>query len=156
MFPIEKSLQDRFWKYINKTDSCWMWTGTKTIHGYGYLIYWPTRVHHTVHRISWRIHRGEIPIGKFILHKCDIKLCANPDHLWLGTQAENMRDKVSKGRQARGETAALAKLTDNMVREIRKSYIPKVVTQRFLAKKYGVRQSKIWDVLNFRTWKHVQ
>lgn len=79
---------------------CWQWIGGAAGE-YGGA--WFERRQELAHRISWILHFGKIPGGMFVLHKCDNKLCVNPEHLFLGTQADNMRDKVEKGRQARGD-----------------------------------------------------
>ena len=152
---MHKSIEERFWKYTVKTDSCWIWNGWKSPYGYGDLIHWPTRKHYRVHRISYELHKGEIPNGLLVLHKCDVKLCVNPNHLFLGTQAENIKDKVEKGRQARGEKIGISKLNENQIKEIRDAYIKKEGSQRLLAKKYGVHQSTIWRAVNYLVWKHI-
>ncbi len=95
----KESLEERFWRYVQKTDGCWLWTASlsgKPGNAYGSL-------HNEgkmekAHRISWTIHNGKIPEGIFVLHKCDNPVCINPSHLFLGTQFDNMRDMVSKGR----------------------------------------------------------
>lgn len=74
---------------------CWLWPGD-TLKGYGRVSYIGTR--QAAHRVSWLIHRGLIPEGLFVCHKCDVKLCVNPDHLFLGTQVDNMQDWTKKGK----------------------------------------------------------
>lgn len=84
-------------KYQVATDSgCWLWTGAKT-HGYGEVSYKHSK-RLRAHRISWTIHHGKIPDGLCVLHKCDTPLCVNPEHLFLGTQADNLKDCYEKGR----------------------------------------------------------
>jgi len=87
-----------FWAKVNKTDSCWLWTAYRNWAGYGLFKFGPGLVN--VHRISWQYRHGEIPEGMHVLHKCDVRNCVNPDHLFLGTHQDNMNDKGLKGRQA--------------------------------------------------------
>jgi HNH endonuclease len=100
--PIEK----RFWmkvagRELLDTETCWLWIGAQNGYGYGVISYGRRQV--LAHRISWELHKGPIPEDSCILHKCDTPLCVNPDHLELGTQADNMRDKRIKNRVPKGE-----------------------------------------------------
>jgi hypothetical protein len=109
---ILKPLDERFWSKVRKTDGCWLWVGAHDDNGYGrlgkpYGADGPSYV--PAHRLSWILNRGPIPPGAHILHRCDVRECVRPEHLFLGTQAINMADKVAKGRQARGRTAAWAR-----------------------------------------------
>lgn len=94
--PTEK----RFWERVNKQpDGCWLWTGTTNLRGYGILA--RNNTMQLAHRFSYELHKGVIPDGMFVCHSCDNPPCVNPDHLWLGTNADNVSDMVAKGR-ARG------------------------------------------------------
>lgn len=88
---------DRFWNKVNKTDTCWLWTGCTNGIGYG-LIRIDTKLYST-HRFSYELHFGKIPVGIHVLHSCDNPLCVNPEHLFLGNQKDNMRDMMNKGRK---------------------------------------------------------
>lgn len=92
----------RFWKYVNKTDSCWNWVGYHyTQSGYGKLTIRTGHRRHRdvgVHRLSWELNCGPIPIGKHVLHHCDNRSCVNPAHLYIGTPLENNRDTVNRHR----------------------------------------------------------
>lgn len=94
---------ERFWSKVDVrgSDECWEWKAARNRHGYGYFRY--KSKHAKAHRVSWELTQGEIPDGINVLHRCDNPPCCNPAHLFLGTQAENMSDKVAKGRQQRGE-----------------------------------------------------
>lgn len=137
---------------VNTESGCWLWTGTGTGRfGYG-GVYFNGRTEPT-HRVSWVLHRGEIPSGLSVLHKCDVPRCVNPDHLFLGTRAENNHDRDSKGRQVsmKGENNGNSALTESDVIAIRGSH----QQQRSLAKQYGVSQSTIGQIKRGLTWSHV-
>lgn len=95
--------EDRFWSKVNKDgpshydlNPCWLWLGSKNDSGYGILRI--NRKTISTHRYSYIIHKGFIPLGMKVCHSCDIPVCVNPDHLWLGTDADNAKDKALKGR----------------------------------------------------------
>lgn len=97
---VIKTLIDKFWPKVQKTDGCWLWIGAVTDTGYGYLSCQVPRRHNMrAHRISWELHNGAIPVGLNVLHRCDIPPCVRPDHLFLGTALDNNRDCISKGRR---------------------------------------------------------
>jgi hypothetical protein len=95
--------EDRFWSKVRKAGpaECWLWLGAHGKRSYGK--FWDGSAYLDAHRFVWRISNGAIPDGLFVLHTCDVRLCVNPAHLWLGTHADNMRDMTAKGRQCRGE-----------------------------------------------------
>lgn len=88
-----------FWKKVEKTETCWLWTAALNNSGYGAFAFEGSRW--LAHRFSYFIHKGPIPTGMYVLHRCDSPRCVNPDHLWIGTQADNMRDCAEKGRNFR-------------------------------------------------------
>lgn len=93
-----KTLEQRFWEKVDKTEECWNWTAATRNSGYGCI-----KVNGKVqdsHRLSWSLVNGDIQNGLFVLHRCDNRLCVRPDHLFLGTQKDNMRDATSKGRMS--------------------------------------------------------
>lgn len=77
---------------------CWIWTGAEAGDGYGYIRHSGAAGDTYAHRASWKLFRGEIPVGLSVLHQCDTPTCVNPDHLFLGTQKDNIRDASGKGR----------------------------------------------------------
>src|SRR5262245_28170710 len=95
---------------------CIEWTGTVGNHGYGVLKV--LRQQYLAHRWMWQMRRGPIPKGLFVLHRCDNRLCIRIDHLFLGTNLDNVRDMMAKSRQPRGERKSQAKLTNKAVAEI--------------------------------------
>lgn len=110
------------------------------------------------HRYSWILHYGEIPNSLHVLHRCDNPICVNPKHLFLGDALNNKTDSVAKERHARGEKHGCAKLTDNAVREIRKSYRKGIrgVGMGSLGRRYGVSRPVIAGILKGLGWKHVR
>lgn len=155
-----KPLRERFLSHVKVTQSCWLWEGSKSHGGYGFI-----RVNGETmqtHRVSYQLFKGEIPEGLFVLHTCDVPACVNPSHLKLGTHQDNMADMMSKGRQAKGEDIAKkisgenspsAKLTRAQVEEIRRLVEQEGKTQLEVANRYGLRQSTISNIILRITWK---
>jgi hypothetical protein len=156
------SLQ-RFLKYVNKTDACWLWTAGLGRAGYGK--FWDGAATVPAHRFSYEIHYGPIPEGLFVCHKCDNPPCVNPDHLFAGSPAANSADRDRKGRgrppnvfpmsRALGERNSGAKLTAADVVAIRVAYESGGVTQAHLATTYGVTTRTIGRVIRRINWAHV-
>jgi len=96
-------IYDRLDKRLNKTDTCWLWVGKSTDKN-GYARIRVNGITELAHRISYTIYKGEIPKGIFVCHSCDVPGCCNPEHLWLGTNSDNMKDCSSKGRIRNGST----------------------------------------------------
>lgn len=146
-----------FWRKVQKTDGCWIWTGAQTKPGgYGQLgIGYKKEL---AHRISWMIHRGEIPAERpLVLHKCDNPPCCNPDHLFLGTYLDNARDKASKKRSYRpqGEKHHMVKLTNETVLKIRSIYPLGGLSHSNIAKVFCVTKTTIGNILRNKIWKHI-
>ena len=124
-------------------------------HKSGYVLIHHKGVNRKSHRIVYRVFKGPIKKGLFVCHKCDNRACINPEHLFLGDHDANQRDKVTKGRQASGESVGTAKLTDDNVRWIKKAYAAGGWTLKELGDKFGVAFSNISNVVNGKAWKHV-
>jgi len=140
--------KQRFEKYINKTDSCWLWTGGKDIKGYGVFFY--KRKTQMAHRISLIIYerKTQLTPGLQVLHSCRNTSCVNPDHLREGTYHDNSQDKRRDGTNLTGEKCHFSKLIWTDVNEIRKSKD----TPKEIAKRYEVSTSTIHNILNNKTW----
>jgi hypothetical protein len=146
----------RFWQCVQKTDTCWLWTAAHTDAGYGRV-----SVHGyamTAHRFSYILHFGAIPDGLFVCHHCDVRACCNPDHLFLGTQADNLADMRRKGRQGDtrrpGVLNGRALLTEEQVTEIRHRRAAGESYYR-LSRDYGVGDSTIEAITKRVNWRHV-
>src|SRR3990167_9265532 len=108
-----KRAQKRFWVRVKKTSGCWFWVGLKNRGGYG--TFWTNRKYWKAHRYSWFLKFGDIENCLHVLHKCDIRNCVNPDHLFLGTNYDNVQDciKKSRSRKCFGENQHLSKLKES-------------------------------------------
>lgn len=147
---------EAFWaKAIKQPNGCWEWTGCLTDSGYGLLTWAGKR--DRAHRIAYRIfNKRSIPAGLFVCHKCDNRKCINPEHLFLGTNYDNVMDMVSKGRDSlfkNGREAGNRKFTPEQVKEIRSLY-PKLNTVE-LAKIYRVANSTISYIVNGKQYKNI-
>jgi hypothetical protein len=151
--PGKKTIAERFWAKVRKTDACWLWTGNHSPSGYGVIrIYGGHRT--GAHRASWYIHHGAIPDGLFVCHRCDNPACVNPAHLFLGTCADNVADKVAKGRQRKGTGIHTCKLSEQQVREIR-TRVLNGEPKRALAREYGVHGRLVGLISDGAIWKHL-
>lgn len=131
-------------------DACWPWTGPMFVTGYGQVSVQGRPEYG--HRLAYQVHRGTIPAGRVVRHRCDNPRCVNPAHLVLGSKADNSRDMVNRGRSCRGPKAHSVVLTEAQVREIRTRYRPRVVTQTTLANEYGVSRANISAIVCGRSW----
>lgn len=159
---------ERFWSNVKKDvliDSacgpCWIWTGYTSGDNYGAMQV--SGRQRSAHRLSWEIHYGPIQDGMCVCHECDVSICVNPDHLFLGTPADNSLDRTIKGRSATGDhngskthpERMTRKLTTDQVLEIRRLYDTGCLSHRKLAKRFNVGHAAIRKIVTGRTWKHV-
>lgn len=153
MSPHPRPLGSRFWQKVGgeTASGCWPWQGARTEFGYG-QIFAMRRVRYA-HRLSWEMHRGPIPSGQHVLHRCDNPPCVNPEHLFIGTNAENISDKLAKGRQPRGQAIRQSRLDPGKVLAIKATL--GLFTQQYLADLYGVSQSSISKIAMGETWVHI-
>lgn len=156
---IETAVIDRFSAKVDKSPDCWEWIGAITSAGYG--SFWLSSRSRSIsaHRLAWIIRHGSIPDGEgyhgvCVLHHCDNRKCVNPSHLFLGSNQDNVRDCVMKGRLTvkRGAEHGMSKLNEDDVRKIRLDTRPSVA----IAKDYCVGKSTINYVKTRQTWSHVE
>jgi hypothetical protein len=140
---------------IDPVTGCWNWTASKDTHGYGHLRH-QGRIR-LAHRFSYELHCGPVPEGMQVCHKCDNRVCLNPDHLFIGTWRDNMLDKLAKGRQSRarqyGNKNPAAKLSEADIIAIRRA--KGSVLQKDLALKYGVDRAHISQIQSGKRWGHL-
>lgn len=145
----------RFWSKVTKTEGCWLWNGSLTPSGYGQFSYKGRPIHAS--RAAFQIVHG-VSLGPkdFVCHKCDNPRCVRPDHLFLGSPKDNVKDMVAKKRNRctpkYGENHHQAKLSLVQVTEIRDLYATGGVTQRQLAKKFGVTQGIVGRIIRHENW----
>lgn len=140
-----------FWSHVNKSGDCWLWTAAIGTDGYGRWSiqnYWHLRAH----RAAWIIAHGDIPDGKWVLHRCDVPLCVKPSHLFLGTVQDNVDDLWNKGKGLSGERHPGAKLDWERVRLIRKLY-KRGTAGRELARLFSVDHALIHMIVHGKVWK---
>ena len=157
----------RFWARVDKTGECWVWTGCRLPRGYGTLTLGGRTS--SAHRLSYILAHGPIPAGLHVCHRCDNPPCVNPAHLYLGTNAQNMRDAVRNGLMASGERHGLAKyperrprgaghgmakLTEADVLAIRQRH-QGGETQMALATAYRVSFQTIHLIVRRKRWAHL-
>lgn len=175
------TIEERFWSKVNlqgptpphqpSLGQCWIWMRAKNDHGYG--MFSVGKKMERAHRSSWILNHGPIPEGFDVLHKCDNRPCVRPGHLFLGTDSENHKDMVSKGRHshgikhraamaktahlkhpALGEKNGLSKLTSLEVDAIRSYYDAGGHTHRSLASIFGVSHATIGSIIRKEWWKN--
>lgn len=148
-----RDLVTRFWEKVQKSDGCWEWTAHRGYFGYGRIMV--AKKAQPAHRISWELANGPIPKGLFVCHSCDNPPCVRPDHLFLGTQADNMRDMGNKGRQPHGENHRNAKFSLENIREMKRLRIQGMAI-RAIARQFNTNRIYVRDILSGKAWRHDQ
>jgi len=145
------TLLERFWRHVSVGDGCWEWQGALYDGGYG--LFTLEGRNRRANRIAWELTFGSIPKGLLVCHKCDNPSCVRPGHLFLGTNAENMADKVQKGRSRwhSGESNGMAKLTPERVQAIREGS-EQGLSYRALARMHGVHYSTVGEIVRGEIW----
>ncbi len=172
-------VETRFWARVKKTDGCWLWTGHTTAGGYGQFKPYGNEKNAQTHRYAYELAHGPIPEGFCVCHSCDVnylpgdityRRCVRDDHLWLGTQLDNVADMVAKARAARGDRSGArrhpeshvrgamskqAKLSEDTVRDIR-TELASGKTRASVARERDVVWRTIALIADGRTWAHVR
>ena len=157
-----------FWDRVDKTPGfgpngdCWKWTGGlqgNKMYGVAYMSI--TKRCTTAHRVAYFLVRGSLPLGLNICHRCDNGLCVNPDHLFAGTQKENLEDASLKGRMnvphncdQTGDKNNGVKISEDQAREVLYLF-SKGMPQREIARQTGVRYPNVWCIVNSKSWTHL-
>ena len=145
---------NRFNAKWHEEGDCWIWTGATSAKGYGEIKIPKTRRQIPAHRLSYVIHRGQIPEGKCVLHRCDTPGCVNPAHLFIGTKLDNSLDMVSKMRHCYGERQGSHKLTEKEVLDIHR-LLKLGVKQTEIAAMFGIQQMQVSRIKRGERWKHI-
>lgn len=146
-----RSVQVEAPSYAMLDSPCLLWTGSLSRDGYGLL--WFRGVNQRTHRVAWILAHGAVPLGLQVLHRCDRRPCIEVSHLWLGINNDNMSDRDSKERLARGERQGNATLTKEDVLEIRS--LRGIETGVALGRRFGVSHTTISMVQLRRSWRHI-
>jgi hypothetical protein len=154
---VEKHLSN----YVETDTGCWAYQGCCERYGYGILSISrgdgsKTTYSYKLHRVSYYYHNHTDPVSLVVRHACDNPRCINPTHLSLGTVADNIRDRVERGRTQKGEKHWCSKLTSECVVNIKKKLLEGKETQIAIAKDFGVRPQTIGSIHAGRSWSHVQ
>ena len=141
----------KFERHFKKGAGCWLWTGAMRGNRYGGFR--TSAGIRGAHGVAYRLYVAPVPKRLFVLHKCDVPLCVNPKHLWLGTQKDNALDREAKGRghNRKGVAHGGAKLTEAKVRRIRKDPRP----SKLIAASYGLNRAHVSDIKAGRSWGHI-
>lgn len=143
----------RFWSKVDQTGDCWLWTGATTV-GYGSLRHRGRTLY--AHRIVLADTLGrELLPGENTCHRCDVRPCVNPAHLFVGSHSDNLVDCANKFRGNGRKDSPVAKLTDDAVLEIRRLYAAGKASQQHLARHFGVSQTTISKIVRRAAWRRL-
>jgi HNH endonuclease len=153
---LMRPAEERFWRVTDKSsdDACWEYFGLQSTNGYGRFKIGKKNIR--AHRYSYELHKGPIPDGLVVRHTCDNKLCVNPAHLLVGTQADNMQDMVTRkrGGKSQGSSHAYAKLSESDIPVIR-ALVDSGKSLSAVSRLYGVGVCAISNIAKRKSWKHI-
>jgi hypothetical protein len=150
--PAFQFYESKFWRKVNKTDECWLWTASVDHDGYGQF---HAGKQTRAHRFSFQLAYGWLPERGVIMHKCDTPRCVRPDHLVAGTHEDNVRDKIAKGRLRvpHGADHWSRRLSLEQIKAARSSWESGMFTQARLAEEYGVSAATINRAIRQLAWE---
>lgn len=156
---MKPTFEERFWAKVQKTDTCWLWTGARTKLGYGHFGVAQNKIM-GAHRVAYLLLCGPITESMFVCHNCpggDNPSCVNPAHLFLGTALDNVQDRHQKGRDAVGMNAGAGRrrLSSEQVTVIRARYAAGGVSMAALGREYTCTQQNIHVIIRGGTWRHL-
>ncbi len=145
----------RFFDKVLITDSCWLWISALDKDGYGKLKFHQKQFQ--AHRFSYELFVGPIELGKYILHRkeCGNRNCVNPHHLYMGTPADNVKDRQTWGKLVRGEDHGNARLSEKDVLDIRRIHKDKQITFKNTADLFGISPTYVGQIVSGKNWKHL-
>lgn len=158
---MKQTTEERFWSKVSRmpNDECWPWIPRHG--GVGYGKFWLNKKIIGAHVASWILHFGGVPEGKEVCHKCDNRICVNPNHLFVGTRQENVADAIMKGRLRyglrnlrRGEDHPNASIDDRRARIIKQLLTEGRLTRKQIAETVGVTGNVIDGIRKGVTWRH--
>lgn len=154
----ESTIVRNFWRKVEKTDGCWIWRGATKSGRFPYGKVHRRKKEELAHRLSYEMEYGEFDKSLFVCHKCDNPRCVRPDHLFLGTNADNMADMKSKGRGRtvirRGEDATSVKITEAQAREIVRLH-SSGTHLGLLSQQFGLSKAEICRIGTGQRWAHI-
>ena len=160
----QRTLEDRFWSKVTKTDTCWLWTASRA-KGYGSFSDWLNHRKLQAHRVSYEMAYGIIPDGLWVLHTCDVRACVRPDHLFLGTAKDNTADMMAKGRAIHHplpwHKCSKRKLEPSDVAAIRVWFATtngkaeRADGIKTIAARFSITREAIYAIVNGKNWRNI-